>query len=160
MNELIHIFRYKLLWLNILLSLLFLGLSFFYQPALALLFVLLSNVFDILGYHFSLIRRTKQLPDKVIIRSYRINQFLFDLLLLILIGLQFSWIASLCGWIMKLFGLQDIFYYLFLQIPLPEKWTWMRWTPFGFLKGDLNKTEIIIQAITGILISIFIFIFI
>ena len=159
MNELIHIFRYKLLWLNILLSLLFLGLSFFYQPASAFLFILLSNVFDILGYHFSLIRRSKELPDKVIIRSYRINQFLFDLLLLILIGLQFNWIAALCGWIIKLFGLQDVFYYLFLQMPLPEKWTWMRWTPLGFLKGDLNKTEIIIQAAIGIVITILIFIF-
>jgi len=119
---------------------------------------LLSNLFDILGYHFSLIRRTNQLPEKIIISSYRINQFMFDLLLLIIIGIQFSWIASLAGWIMKEFGLQDVFYYLFLQEKLPDKWTWMKWTPLGFLKGNLTKNEIIVQAIPGTIIGIIILI--
>jgi hypothetical protein len=47
------------------------------RPA-AFLFILLSNLFDILGYHFSLIRRTTQIPEKIIIHSYRINQFMYD----------------------------------------------------------------------------------
>ena len=55
---------------------------------------------------------------------------------------------------MKLFGLQDVLYYLFLQKELPEKWTWMKWTPLGFLKGNLSKNEILIQAVTGIVIAV------
>lgn len=144
MKEFINILKYRLVWLNILLSVIFIILSFCFYQTSAFLFVLLSNLFDILGYHFSLIRRTNQLPEKIIIHSYRINQFMFDLLLLVIIGIQFSWITSLAGWIMKEFGLQDVFYYLFLQEKLPDKWTWMKWTPLGFLKGNLTKNEIVV----------------
>jgi hypothetical protein len=154
MYELINIIKYKLVWLNILLSVIFLILSFYYIEAAAFLFILISNLFDIFGYHFSLIRRSNELPEKIIIRSYRINQFLFDVLLLILIGIQFGWIASLCGWIMKEFGLQDILYYVFLKTPLPQKWNWMKWTPLGFMKSNLSRNEILVQGTIGILISI------
>jgi len=154
MDELINILKYRLVWLNILLSCL-IGIIAFYEFRVGgLLFILVSNLFDILGYHFSLIRRTNQLPEKIIIRSYRINQFMFDLLLLILIGFLFDWMAALSGWIMKLFGLQDILYYIFLQIALPKYWTWMKWTPLGFLKGNLTRNEIVIQVVIGVLIAI------
>lgn len=154
MIEIKNIFSYRLVWLNAVFCLIFGFISFFYFEFAALLFVLLSNLFDILGYHFSLIRRTNQLPEKIIIHSYRINQFMYDVLLLIIIGIQFDWIAALAGWIMKLFGLQDVFYYLFLKEKLPLKWTWMKWTPLGFFKGDLSKNEIVTQAAIGILISV------
>ncbi len=154
MKELINIFKYKWIWLNIFLSVISLFLSFYFFQTAAILFILLSNLFDILGYHFSLIRRTTQLPEKIIIRSYRINQFMFDVLLLILIGIQFNWVAAIAGWIMKLFGLQDVFYYLFLKENLPAKWNWMKWTPLGLIKGTLTKNEIIIQAVTGIVIAV------
>ncbi len=154
MTEIKNILNYKLVWLNALLCLLLGVISFFYFKAAAFLFVLLSNLFDILGYHFSLIRRTKQLPEKIIIHSYRINQFMYDVLLLIIIGIQFDWIAAIAGWILKQFGLQDVFYYLFLKTQLPQKWTWMKWTPLGFFKGDLTKNEIVIQAGVGIGISV------
>jgi hypothetical protein len=154
MIEFINILKYRLVWLNMLLSLLFIFISFYFFGVAAILFVLLSNLFDILGYHFSLIRRSDQLPDKIIIHSYRINQFMYDVLLLIIIGIQFDWIASLAGWIMKLFGLQDVFYYLFLKEKLPLKWNWMKWTPLGFLKGDLTRNEIVIQSVIGIVIAV------
>ena len=154
MNELINILKYRLVWLNLILCIIFLILSFYLFEFSALLFVLLSNLFDILGYHFSLIRRTTQLPEKIIIHSYRINQFMYDMLLLIIIGIQFDWVAALAGWILKQFGLQDIFYYLFLKTSLPQKWTWMKWTPLGFFKGNLSRNEIIIQAIIGIVITV------
>jgi hypothetical protein len=153
MLDLLIILKYKRVWLNIILCFLTGILSFIVFEISALFFVLLSNVFDILGYHFTLIRRTNQIPDKIIVKSYRVNQFLFDALLLLLIGIQFSWVASIAGWIMKLFGLQDIFYYLFLNEKLPLKWNWMRWTPLGWFKGDLTKNEIVIQSIVGILIA-------
>ena len=154
MNEFINILKYRLVWLNLLLCIVFTILSFYFFETAAFLFVLLSNLFDILGYHFSLVRRTNQLPEKIIIHSYRINQFMYDLLLIIIIGMQFDWIAALCGWIMKQFGLQDILYYIFLKISLPQKWSWMKWTPFGFIKGNLTRVEIITQAILGVLIAV------
>jgi hypothetical protein len=79
---------------------------------------------------------------------------MYDVLLLIIIGIQFDWIAAIAGWILKQFGLQDVFYYLFLKTQLPQKWTWMKWTPLGFFKGDLTKNEIVIQAGVGIGISV------
>ena len=154
MKELIEILKYKLIWLNILLLMVFLILSFYYSKAAVLLFLLISNLFDILGYHFSLIRRENKAPEKIIVRSYKINQFMFDLLLLLLIGILFNWLISLTAWILKLFGLQDIFYYMFLNEKLPEKWNWMKWISLGFIKGMLSKHEIIIQALVGIIISI------
>ena len=83
---------------------------------------------------------------------------MFDVLLLLLIGIQFDWIAALAGWIMKQFGLQDVFYYIFLKEKLPEKWNWMRWTPLGYFKGTLTKNEIITQTVIGILITVIILI--
>jgi hypothetical protein len=154
MFEIKNVFKYKLVWLNAVLCVMSGALSFLFYEFAALLFVLLSNLFDILGYHFSLIRRTNQLPEKIIIHSYRINQFMFDVLLLLIIGIQFDWIAALAGWIMKEFGLQDVFYYLFLKEKLPSKWNWMKWTPLGFFKGDLSKNEIIFQVVVGIIIAI------
>lgn len=154
MNEFINILKYRLVWLNLFLCVFFVILSFYFFETAAFLFLLLSNLFDILGYHFSLIRRSKQLPEKIVIHSYRINQFMYDVLLLIIIGLQFDWIAALAGWIMKLFGLQDVLYYLILKEKLPQKWTWMKWTPLGFFMGDLNRNEIVVQTIIGILISL------
>ena len=93
------------------------------------------------------------MPEQEIIKAYRINQLMFDLMLLIILGLVFGWIAALCGVILKLFGLQDITYYIFLRKSLPEKWHWLRWTPFGFVKKILSKKEVIAQAILGIIIS-------
>jgi hypothetical protein len=79
---------------------------------------------------------------------------MYDVLLLLIIGIQFDWIAALAGWILKQFGLQDIFYYLFLQTSLPQKWTWMKWTPLGFFKGNLSRNEILIQVTVGIFLAI------
>jgi hypothetical protein len=154
MNELLKILQYRLIWINVLLIIFLTFIVFYIFEASAFLFVLVSNLFDLLGYHFSLIRRTKEIPEKIIVRSYRVNQFLFDLVLLLLIGVQFDWIAALAGWIMKLFGLQDVFYYLFLQEKLPPKWNWMKWTPLGWFRDDLTKNDIVVQSSLGILIAV------
>lgn len=154
MKEIINILRYQLVWLNVLFILIFVLISFFEFRFAAFLFILLSNLYDILGYHFALIKRSNQLPEKIIIRSYRINQLMYDLLLLLLIGFHFDWMASLAGWIMKQFGLQDVLYYFFLSKKLPNNWTWMKWTPLGFFKGNLTRNEILFQAFTGIIISV------
>lgn len=124
-----------------------------------LTFALIINLYDILGYHFTLIRRSTQVPEKIIVRAYRFHQLLFEMLIVVLIGFFFGWNYSVgCG-ILKWFGFQDLLYYLFLQKRIPDKFTWMRWTPFGLIKGDLSKFEVIFQSVIGIIIALSIIIF-
>ena len=99
------------------------------------------------------------MPEKEIIKAYRINQLMFDVLLLLILCLLFGWLPALCGGILKIFGLQDVTYYIFLQKQLPEKWHWLKWTPFGFIKKNMTETEVVIQAMIGIIICIVILIF-
>ena len=93
------------------------------------------------------------MPEQEIIKAYRVNQLMFDVMLLIILGLLFGWVPALCGAILKIFGAQDISYYIFLQKPLPEKWHWLKWTPLGSIKKILTKNEVITQAIIGVIIS-------
>jgi len=158
LKELFEIFRYRLLWLNLILVALSIVLMFHYKIILLLAFVLLINLYDILGYHFTLIRRSTNVPDKVIVKAYRVHQLLFEILIAVLIGLLFGWQYSITCGILKWFGLQDLLYYLFLQKKIPDKFTWMKWTPFGIIKGDLSKFEVIFQATIGIIIAILIII--
>ncbi len=130
------------------------ALSFYYSFIVPLLFLLFSNLFDILGYHFTLIRRSTKMPEREIIKAYRINQLMFDVLLLLILGLLFGWIPALCGALLKIFGVQDITYYIFLQKSLPEKWHWLNFTPLGFIKKNLTKSEVVLQAIVGIIICV------
>ena len=91
------------------------------------------------------------MPEREIIKAYRINQLMFDVLLLIILSLLFGWIPALCGTLLKLFGVQDITYYIFLQKSLPEKWHWLKFTPLGLIKKYLIKSEVVLQAIVGII---------
>lgn len=158
MKEIISIFRYKLVGLNLLLILLSGILMFLNDHFVPIFFILTSNIYDILGYHFTLIRRTKIIPDKVIVRSYRITQLMFDLTLLILLAVLFNPVISLSAAVLKLFGLQDLLYYLFLKIKLPAEWTWLRWTPFGIFKEKLSKKTVLMQVSVGIVVATFILI--
>lgn len=153
MKEIIKILKYKLVGLNFLLVILsaaFMTYSIYFIP---IFFIFTSNLYDILGYHFALIRRSKIMPEKIIIRSYRITQLMFDLSLLILLSVVFSPVSALSGAILKVFGVQDVLYYIFLQMELPERWTWLKWTPLGFLTKSLSKHMVIIQAIIGTVLA-------
>jgi hypothetical protein len=153
MKDLLSILKYELITLNVALTLLFIGLIYYSPFAVPVLFILASNLFDILGYHFILVRRLDYLPEKEYIRSYRIIQLMFDITLLLLLGVSFGWIPSLCGGLLKIFGVQDLLYYIFLKKPFPKIWTWLKWTPLGFFKRKLTLTEVVIQAIAGIILG-------
>ena len=144
--------------MNFLLVIISIVLSFYHSFAVPFLFLLFSNLFDILGYHFTLIRRSTKMPEREIIKAYRINQLMFDALLLLILGLLFGWIPALCGALLKVFGVQDITYYIFLQKSLPEKWHWLKFTPLGFIKKNLSKSVVVLQAIMGVIICIVILI--
>jgi hypothetical protein len=157
MDEIYKILKYRLVGLNLLLVILSAVLMFYTFIAVPVFFILTSNLYDIFGYHFVLLRRSKNMPEKIIIRSYRITQIMFDLTLLILLVIVFHPYAALSGAVLKLFGVQDALYYTFLQIVFPEKWTWLKWTPFGFIMNNLSKTQVLIQLILGIILSIIVF---
>ena len=146
MKEILSILKYKLVGLNLLLVILSGATMFISIYFVPVFFILTSNLYDILGYHFTLIRRSKIMPEKVIIRSYRVAQLMFDLTLLILIAVLFNPVVSFSSAVLKVFGVQDILYYVFLRMRLPEKWTWLRWTPFGMIFKTLSKTQVIIQV--------------
>ena len=152
MKDLLNILKYERITLNVMFILLFMGLVYYSPFAVPILFILASNLYDILGYHFILVRKLDYLPEKEYIRSYRIIQLMFDITLLLLLGVSFGWIPSLCGGLLKIFGVQDLLYYIFLKKSFPRVWTWLRWTPLGFFKRKLNLTEVIIQAFAGIIL--------
>lgn len=154
MEDLLSILSYRWIALNAVLILLFLGLANYSEFAVPVLFVLASNLYDILGYHFVLVRKQNSLPEKEFIKSYRIIQLMFDITLLLLLGVSFGWASALCGGILKIFGVQDLLYYVFLKKPFPKTWTWLKWTPLGFFKHKLNLQEVTWQAIAGIVIII------
>jgi len=153
LNEFKNIFFYKLTGLNFLIVLLLIAISFYTPFAVPFLFLLMSNLFDILGYHFTLIRRTNTMPEKEIIKAYRIIQLMFDSMLFIFLGLLFGWVSAFCCAILKFFGVQDVTYYIFLRKSLPQEWHWLNWTPLGSVKKILTKNEVVAQAITGVIIS-------
>lgn len=159
LNALKNIFFYRLTGLNFLLAIVTASLTqlseFFYPVT----FLLLSNLFDILGYHFTLIRRTTVMPENEIIKAYRINQLMFDVLLLAFIVILSDWITAAASAMLKLTGVQDVTYYIFLKKPLPVKWTWLKWTPLGLFRKVLTKYEVILQAASGLIIA-FVLIFI
>ncbi|NWF89055.1 MAG: hypothetical protein HXY50_06280 [Ignavibacteriaceae bacterium] len=155
MKDLLNILKYRWITLNVILVLLSLLFSYYSVLTVPALFVLVSNLFDILGYHFTLIRRQNQLPEKEYVKSYRIIQLMFDITLVLLLGVTFGWFPALCGGVLKIFGVQDLLYYFFLKKPYPKIWTWLRWTPIGLIKPQLTLNEVIIQSSTGIFISYF-----
>jgi hypothetical protein len=126
MKDLLSILKYELITLNAVLTLLFIGLVYYSPFAVPILFILASNLYDLLGYHFILVHKLDYLPEKEFIRSYRIIQLMFDITLLLLLGVSFGWIPSLCGGLLKIFGVQDLLYYIFLKKPFPKIWTWLK----------------------------------
>lgn len=153
MKDLLSILKYKLIALNVVLVVLFMGMVYYSQFAVPVLFILASNLYDILGYHFILIRKMDNLPEKEYVKSYRIIQLMFDITLMLLLGVSFGWLPSLCGGLLKIFGVQDLLYYVFLKNPFPKVWTWLKWTPLGFFKRKLKLLEVVIQAFSGIILS-------
>lgn len=153
MKDLLSILRYGWVAINAALILLVLALTVYSPFAVPVLFILTSNLYDILGYHFILIRKQNFLPEREYIKSYRIIQLMFDITLLLLLGIAYGWILSLCGGFLKIFGVQDLLYYFFLKKPFPKIWTWLKLTPLGFAKHKLKLSEVIIQAFLGIIIS-------
>jgi len=173
------ILTYKLIWLNAILgvvSILLVLKGFYFLMPVVYLF--LSNLYDMLGY-FVVLRRfwglskyeiecnnhkvfvyvqEGDIKDERIIAAYRIIQNMFDWLLFLFIWVTTGIKYAIAGKITKWFAAQDILFYLFLKVKLPEIWTWLEWTPLGLIKkGEgLKNREVINQAIVGIILAMLI----
>lgn len=127
----------------------------------------LFALFDYIGYNISL---KKNWVNIKFVNPYRISQFLFQiiisLLLLIFIGWQPMAGFNIIWWF---WGCDLLFYFYcaslnifgdrgnFTKQVLGNQTTWAWWTPYGFLftkKGEPVKWQrLIIQAIIGLLLT-------
>lgn len=165
---------------QVILVILFLALALISKSSVfALLFaILVFNHFDVLGYHYVLMREWAKeeywvnLEEKI--RSaYRVIQTTFEILLILFLWTNFGIISVIAFKIAHLSAVQDVLYYIVLRIKYPTYWTWLNWTFVGwFWKKEkiLNKIPnkeygrekyianipnkfVIIQAIIGFIIS-------
>lgn len=158
-----QVLSYRFLWVNLILIFVSFYLSLVNPLFSPFLFVLLSNFYDMIGYYIVLKRQWSMpsdvytaLKEDFYVAGYRIIQNLFDYLLLFVIYQNFGFKYALSSFVLKLFGLQDVLFYLFLKIRFPRVWTWLKWTPLGVLKGNLKNSEVLIQSLAGVLIAILI----
>ena len=134
----------------------FLNIPYLYPLA----FVLLTNMFDLLGYG-QIMEVTNAYDHTVyhaVLPYYRIIQklFIFQLANYVWI-LTGNWIIALGCLCANFGGFQDVLYYFFGRYNFNQNYTWLKWTPLGMLIGDLNKWEFIGQGIisfTLIIISV------
>ena len=121
-----------------------------------LAFVLLTNAFDLIGYG-SIMQTVSNSTYflsavsglySVIIPYYRIIQKLYNFTLVGMIwSITGSWIIALGCLCANFGGFQDLLYYILGRYNLNQNYTWLRWTPLGWLIGDLNKWEFIAQGL-------------
>lgn len=171
----INLLKFRLIWLNVILGFLFLVLAFFNSGFVPLFYLFTTNLFDALGYYivlrrmwaektvvfgneFKLVFNLGELESDIILPAYRVIQFMFDFTLFVLIAIVFGLKPAIGGYVTKLFGAQDVLFYLVLKVKLPEKWTWLEWSVFGRLirGGELKNWIVIVQAIIGVILGILI----
>jgi len=118
-------------------------------------YIIIFNIFDFLGYS-KLVNSDNNNPN---IEVYRILQTMFQIIIIALIySISGFWIAFASEFI-HLTGGQDLLYYWIGNYKLDKEWTWLSWTPVGWFWNRKKPIPLIIveiQAIIGLIISIFI----
>lgn len=161
-KDYLDLLKFRWLWVDVVFSLLFLGLSFWKVEFLAFFFLMVSNLFDMLGYYVVLRRGVVEgeweLRSNIILPAYRVIQNMFDYLLLFVVLVYGGVLVALAGIVLKWFGVQDVLFYIFLKVRFPAVWSWLEWTPFGLLikGGTIRNWIVMLQAVLGIAISIII----
>lgn len=144
-----------------------------YRLSLSLSFVVIFSLFDYFGFNISL---RKRWADYTLINKYRIAQFIFQILLSLLLLYLSGWQSvaafTIIWWT---WGCDFIFYLLceifnygndrgnFRKEVIGNNVQWAWWTPYGLLftkKGDVIKLKIlIVQSVAGFLSAIVICLF-
>lgn len=154
---------------TLILGIALIGGGFWYAPLAYIGFLLLVNVFDILGY-VNVIQQEKYYdlndPKDLSLPSYRLMQNGFGWLLFFFIFTNFSWVVAVACKLAHWSGLQDVLYYPVAKFKYDDDFTWMYWTPVGiiyyiFMKPlPISKTVIIIQGILGFILGLLLIILI
>jgi hypothetical protein len=116
-NEFVKLVRYAYLPYNWFLFFMALIAQFFTPMIAPLFFIFTSNLFDVYGYYFVLRRLWSEdggndyAQGYNVVIAYRVIQNLFDYTLLALIWVLFGFKFALAGWILKIFGFQDVLFY-------------------------------------------------
>lgn len=113
-----------------------------------------SESADELYYHGYVLNNDAKILAKRMIPAYRILQATIQVSLLLVITLHFGLIYAMAAEILHWFAVQDLLYYWTVNVPLPKTWTWLHWTPFGILDGNLTNGQVITMSVLGLLISI------
>lgn len=165
LKALVNVITYRLVWLNLIIIVFLLFLSFRTDVFIPFLFLFISNFYDVIGFYIVL-KREWTLPRDIYevkkedfyVAGYRIIQNMFDYLLLFVIFKLFGLKFVLSSFVLKLFGVQDVLFYVVLRINFPRYWTWLEWTPLGILKKSrtLKNSDVLLQALCGFILSIII----
>jgi hypothetical protein len=126
-----------------------LGIAGFWLPYLGLASVLLMfTLFYSFGWES--VEHTTQKEA-----GYHFAQnFIFFPILILLSFYIYGFKVALLFVIVHRFGFCDLLFYWLTRQHLEDVWTWMAWTPLGWIKGVLSKKEVLIQSFVGILIAI------
>jgi hypothetical protein len=110
----------------------FLNIPYLYPLA----FVLITNAFDLTGYGNiqQVISEYDTTIYRVTIPYYRIIQKLFNFTLAGLIwSITDNWIIAVACLCANFGGFQDLLYYIFGRYNLNQNYTWLKWTPYGYI---------------------------
>ncbi len=123
---------------------------------------LMFTAFDAQGYFKTLQRRetNDKTEDPEIIASYRVIQLQYQIALLTNAYLFDGWQTPVAMLIWHFAGINDLLYYRLLKQKIPNQFTWLYWTPIGFVYEKLlqKPTPVMaeyIQAGIGLLLSLF-----
>lgn len=138
-----------------------------YRLSLSLSFVVVFSLFDYFGFNISLKRKW---ADYSLFNKYRVVQFIFQILLSVLLFLLSGWQSVLAfNFVWWTWGC-DFLFYLFCEVfnygndrgnfrkeVMGNNVQWAWWTPYGLLftkKGDVIKVNIlIVQSVAGFIAS-------
>jgi len=110
----------------------FLNIPYLYPLA----FVLLTNAFDLVGYGNiqQIVSEYDPLLYGATVFYYRIIQKMFNWLLVVTVwSITGNWIIALGCLCANFGGFQDVLYYVFGRYNLNQNYTWLRWTPYGYI---------------------------
>lgn len=122
--------------------------------------VLLFTIFDVFGFYLTeVIGQFKENSSETV--PYRIIQVIFEIVLAIILLIQFDWSVSLAFLICWWFGTCDLLFYLFKQIVLKndDNLFWLNgWSVFYILEKLGNKqttpNQLYVSSIIGFTIGL------
>lgn len=192
-KDYIALFNYKphLWWLAAAGSLLILA-SLFVSPLASLWALCALCLFDCVGYWFEIKEGRDNFSDVIsqmnnlgpsyrtlvqmenysfglrrMLPAYRIIQAMFLVALAALITAAYGWQPGVAFVVLWWTGNQDLLYYFGLGEPLPGAWTWLGWTPLGWItpktgtpvqpdtfEKRLSPLQVYVQAAVGVVVAV------